>query len=87
MEFQKIKCLSTTKSNITGPSLPPYHFSGFLVQTVAESPDGRGVLLFGGVDTEYEGIIFELNIGANFWKTLDISLQCGRILHVVIPLQ
>ena len=54
---------------------------------MAESPDGRGVLLFGGNnEIEFDNKIFELNIGANFWKTLNISLQHGRFLHVVIPL-
>ena len=55
---------------------------------MAESPDGRGVLLFGGRSTEhsYEKRILELRTGADSWNTLDVSLVNGRRRHVVIPL-
>ena len=56
---------------------------------MAESPDGRGVLLFGGWSDEndYEDRILELRAGANSWNILDITLEHGRNSHVVIPLQ
>ena len=68
---------------ITGPSLP-YGLSS----TMAESPDGRGVILFGGWSGEngYEKRILELRAGANSWTILDITLENGRYKHVVIPL-
>ena len=54
---------------------------------MAESPDGRGVLLFGGSgETTYEDRILELRAGANSWNILDISLENGRRKHFVIPL-
>ena len=55
---------------------------------MAESPDGRGVLLFGGLSTEnyYEKRILELRPEADSWNILNVSLQNGRIRHVVIPL-
>ena len=56
---------------------------------MAESPDGRGVLLFGGDSggNSYEDRILELRAGANSWNILDITLENGRTGHVVIPLQ
>ena len=62
---------------------------GLAYSAMAESPDGRGVLLFGGMSTEnsYEDRILELRAGANSWNILDITLEIGRLLHVVIPLQ
>ena len=57
---------------------------------MAESPDGRGVLLFGGYnydENEYEDRILELRAGANSWNILDITLENGRKEHLVIPLQ
>ena len=70
---------------ITGPPLP----YGLLDSAMAESPDGRGVLLFGGYSDEnsYEDRILELRAGANSWNILDINLANGRERHVVIPLQ
>ena len=56
---------------------------------MAESPDGKGVIIFGGYnDDEHvnEDRILELHAGANSWNILDI-LQNGRASHVVIPLQ
>ena len=62
---------------------------GLAYSAMAESPDGRGVLLFGGWSDEnsYEDRILELRAGANSWNILDISLENGRQEHVVIPLQ
>ena len=55
---------------------------------MAESPDGRGVLLFGGSsDEKREDRILELRAGANSWNILDITLENGRNRHMVIPLQ
>ena len=59
---------------------------------MAESPDGRGVLLFGGDSSEksyaaYEDRILELRAGANSWNILNITLKSRRIQHIVIPLQ
>ena len=56
---------------------------------MAKSPDGRGVLLFGGQNDQSsdEDRILELHAGANSWNILDITLQNGRYYHVVIPLQ
>ena len=69
---------------ITGPSLPyVLDFS-----TMAEYPDGRGVLLFGGDSTEngYEKRILELRAGADAWNILNVTLKNARDKHVVIPL-
>ena len=57
---------------------------------MAESPDGRGVLLFGGERSPnyYEDRILELRAGANSWNILDITLKNGRKFHnVMITLQ
>ena len=73
---------------ITGPSLP-YGLSG---SAMAESPDGRGVLLFGGHSDEnnfqdhLENRILELRAGANSWNILNVSLEHASVGHVVIPL-
>ena len=69
---------------ITGPLLPYV----LAYSAMAESPDGRGVLLFGGLSTEnyYEKRILELRPEADSWNILNVSLQNGRIRHVVIPL-
>ena len=55
---------------------------------MAESPDGRGVLLFGGYfGNGWEDRILELRAGANSWNILNITLEKPRSSHVVIPLQ
>ena len=55
---------------------------------MAKSPDGRGVILFGGDSTEnsWDERILELRAGANSWNILDVSLKNRRLGHVVIPL-
>ena len=53
---------------------------------MAESPDGKGVLLFGG-SGEIQDRILELRAGANSWNILNITLEKPRSSHVVIPLQ
>ena len=70
---------------ITGPSLPYALF----YSAMAETPDERGVIVFGGWSDEndYEKRILELNAGANSWNVLDVTLKLGRKRHVVISLQ
>ena len=55
---------------------------------MVESPDGRGVILFGGTSTEnyYEKRILELRAVADSWNILDVSLENTRSNYVVIPL-
>lgn len=61
---------------------------------MVESPDGKGVLLFGGErkitnrkkDNIIEDRILELRAGANSWTILDVSLQTARKKHTVIPI-
>ena len=65
---------------------------------MAESPDGRGVILFGGHSemVGYDKRILELRAGANSWNILNITLGPStyhmdrfsgtRAFHVVIPL-
>ena len=69
---------------ITGPSLP----YGLYSSAMAEFPDGRGVLLFGGESNEnnYEKRILELRAGADSWNILNVTLENARWNHVVIPL-
>ena len=70
---------------ITGPSLP----YGLERSAMAESPDGRGVILFGGLGSEthnYENRILELRAGADTWNILNVSLKNKRADHVVISL-
>ena len=56
---------------------------------MAETPDGRGVLLFGGQTNKnfYEDRILELCAGDSSWNILNTTLENGRREHVVIPLQ
>ena len=65
---------------ITGPSLPYILFDS----AMAESPDGRGVLLFGGFFSPKS--ILELRAGADSWNMLNVTLENARSQHVVIPL-
>ena len=68
---------------ITGPSLP----YGLAASTMAESPDGRGVILFGGCGHYVkEKRILELRAGADSWNILNVTLKNARRNHVVIPL-
>ena len=59
------------------------------LSAMAQSPDGKGVLLFGGHRgaDHFDVRIVELHAGANSWKILNITLQNDRGGHVVIPLQ
>ena len=69
---------------ITGPFLP----YGLYDSEMVESPDGRGVILFGGTSTDnyYEKRILELRAVADSWNILDVSLENTRSNYVVIPL-
>ena len=66
----------------------PYSLSN---SAMAESPDGKGVLIFGGErildngDRIPEDKILELRAGANSWNPLDITLEDARKQHAVIP--
>ena len=54
---------------------------------MAESPDGRGVLLFGGsIVNGYEKRILELRAGADYWNILNVTLENARSNYVMIPL-
>ena len=69
----------------TGPALP-YALDD---SAMAESPDGKGVLLFGGsnVGRTPRDLILELRSGADSWNILNIILETGRHGHVVIPIK
>ena len=57
---------------------------------MAQSPDEKGVLLFGGMrtNTGYNMYaILELRAGATSWNVLDITMEYARSGHVVIPLK
>ena len=66
----------------------PYGLSN---SAMAKSPDGRGVLLFGGTGDKshygYGDRILELNPGASSWSSLQVTLENRRGFHNVIPLQ
>ena len=53
---------------------------------MAESPDGRGVILFGGSSNGLKKTILELRAGANSWTILDKTLENERYMHVVISM-
>ena len=67
----------------SGPSLP-YRLSR---SAMATSPDGEGVILFGGkIDDKIDDTILELRYGSDEWTTLPQKLQQSRSDHVVIPI-
>ena len=70
---------------ITGASLWPYVLWN---SAMAELPDGRGVILFGGEcgASSNSKEILELCAGGESWNLVDVSLKYARIDHVVIPL-
>ena len=68
-----------------GPPLP-YKLAD---SAMATSPDGGGVILFGGYNPDKNGRedkILELRFGANEWTVLPQKLNQPRIQHVVIPI-
>ena len=75
---------------ITGPSLP---YNSLFHSAIAESPDGKGVILFGGQNYKLffnqridKNRILELRARTNSWNTLNVTLRNARREHVVIPL-
>ena len=68
-----------------GPSLP-YKSSS----AMATSPDGGGVILFGGRNEDkrasFEDTLLELRFGADNWTILPQKLKQPRQDHVVIPI-
>ena len=71
-----------------GPPLP----SGRNGAKMETTPDGNGVLLFGGY-SDSPGILDEIlqlksdgNGWVGSWITLEAKLQYGRLHHVVIPI-
>ena len=75
----------------TGPALP----YGIDMAAMAPSPDGDGVILFGG-RTKLESswiqldTIFELRAdgqgGVGTWNALSANLQYARQYHIVVPI-
>ena len=68
-----------------GPPLP-YKIA---YSAMATSPDGGGVILFGGRNGDkgaYEDTILELRYGSDKWTTLPQKLKQPRAYHVVIPI-
>ena len=78
-----------SKKLSTGPKLP-YKMDG---GRMASSPDGNGVILFGGrKDFNYNHFASILELRSDGkgwvgpWKTLKAKLQYPRSFHVVIPI-
>ena len=69
--------------DITGPTLP---FNSLIDSAMAESPDGDGVLIFGGQNGDIPDKIIELRAGANSWVTLNQTLKNPNFQHIVIPI-
>ena len=68
-----------------GPELP-YKLYG---SAMATSPDGEGVILFGGKNGDKnarEDTLLELRFGSDRWITLPQKLSQPRDSHVVIPI-
>ena len=68
-----------------GPSLPIR--LGF--SAMATSPDGEGVILFGGWNANIkaeEDTLLKLDYGSNKWTPLTQKLKLPRVSHVVIPI-
>ena len=68
-----------------GPPLPYRLFDS----AMATSPDGGGVILFGGCNWDkraYEDTILELRYDSDKWTTLPQKLKQPRAHHVVIPI-
>ena len=67
----------------SGPDLPYQLWDS----AMATSPDGRGVILFGGYNDykRYSDTLLELHYDADEWKILG-KLKQPRKKHVVIPI-
>ena len=64
----------------------PYKLDG---SAMATSPDGGGVILFGGYNWDKyarEDDLLELRFGADKWTPLPQKLNQPRDSHVVIPI-
>ena len=69
----------------TGPALP----YGIQDGKMATSPDGNGVVFFGGYGGAQDAILqlkSDGQGGVGTWTTLSAKLQYGRYRHVVIPI-
>ena len=66
-----------------GPDLP---FAYLFDSAMAESPDGEGVLMFGGQMGDMPNKIMELRAGANSWEILTETLEKPKFQHIVIPI-
>ena len=53
---------------------------------MAESPDGEGVLIFGGQYGDMPDKIMELRAGASSWVILMKRLKNSQYQHTVIPI-
>ena len=53
---------------------------------MAQSPDGNGVLMFGGQIGGLPDKIIELRAGANSWAILNQTLKYAKYQHTVIPI-
>ena len=69
--------------HIIGPTLP---FNFVYDSAMAESPDGDGVLMFGGQIGDKPDKIIELRAGANSWAILNQTLKYPKYQHTVIPI-
>ena len=68
-----------------GPSLP----YGLIFSAMATSPDGGGVILFGGYNGDKsarEDTLLELRYDSDKWTILPQKLNQRRSQHVVIPI-
>ena len=68
-----------------GPNLPYKLYDS----AMATSPDGGGVILFGGWNGDKgaaEDTLLELRFGADNWTILPQKLKQPRMSHVVIPI-
>ena len=68
-----------------GPSLP----HKLWYSAMATSPDGGGVILFGGYNGDKrveEDTLLELRYGSDKWTILPQKLNQRRSQHVVIPI-
>ena len=66
-----------------GPNLP---FPYLKDSVMAESPDGEGVLIFGGQTGNMPDKIMELRAGTNSWVILMKKLKNPQFQHTVIPI-
>ena len=68
-----------------GPDLPYKLYDS----AMATSPDGGGVILFGGWNQDKgarENTLLELRFGADHWTILPQKLKQPREYHVAIPI-